>query len=412
LIVNEKYETVCGAVGNVLTWYSFALFMPFLPILSQKFLSYGDKDFCSILSFLSVSIGLFVRPIGSAIFGPIGDKIGRRRALSLSILFMALPTASIGLLPDCSHWGVAASLIFILLRVLQGMSMGGEYSTSMIHFVELAKGNRRGLFGSFSDAGSQLGVLLSGQSLIILYVFFTESEIYDYAWRYPFLAASLLIPFAFISTNNSSAKKVKERDNYSITESLFAHKKEVSCTFAITSFSAIGFYTLLTFLPYFFVRENILTLNEAAKCSVLANIFIVISALICGYMSDIFGRKIFMIGGMLGVSISIYFIFLTKTKSFDLLMVFNMLYGAFLGMYFSSRAAFFSESFPRRVRCTGVSISMSLAQAIVGGSSTLIMNYFTSISEKLSIIPITIVAILGIFAVSILEDRTGKKLLD
>jgi MHS family proline/betaine transporter-like MFS transporter len=386
--------------------------MPFLPILSQKFLSYGDQWLCSILSFLSVSVGLFVRPIGSAIFGPIGDKIGRRRALSLSILLMAVPTIMMGILPDASQWGIAASLIFVFLRILQGTSMGGEYSTSMVHFVELAENNRRGFFGSFSDAGSQLGVLLAGKSLILLYLFFTEKEIYDYAWRYPFLAAFLLIPFAFISTSSSCDAPKKEKNTYSIAKSLFAHKKEVSCTFAITSFSAIGFYTLLTFLPYFFVRENILTLNEATKCSIVANVFIVVSALGCGYLSDIFGRKIFLIGGMLGVSASMYFIFLTQAKSFYLLMFFHALYGTFLGMYFSSRAAFFSESFPRRVRCTGVSLSMSLAQAIIGGSSTLIMNYFTSISEKLSVIPITMVAILGIFAVSILEDRTGKELLD
>ncbi|MDR1361780.1 MAG: MFS transporter [Holosporaceae bacterium] len=409
-IVHKKYDAACGVVGNVLTWYSFALLMPFLPILSKKFFSYGDQSTCSILSFLSVSVGLFMRPLGSMLFGPIGDKIGRRRALSTSILFMAVPTVAMGLLPDCEQWGLAASLLFVSLRVIQGISMGGEYSTAMVHFVELAENRRRGFFGSFSDAGSQAGVLLTGQALIILHIFFTEQEIYDYAWRYPFLAAALLIPFAFISSSSDAPREKTEK--YSIVKSLLKHKKEVSCTVAITSFSAMGFYTLLTFVPYFFVRENILTLNEAAKCSVYANIFIVISALGCGYLSDIFGRKFFLIGGMLGVSVSVYLMFLTDMRSFDTLMLLNMLYGACLGMYFSSRAAFFSEAFPKRVRCTGVSISMSLAQAVVGGSSTLIMDYFTSISKILSIAPITLLAILGIWGVSVLKDRTGKDLLE
>ncbi|GHU17075.1 MFS transporter [Alphaproteobacteria bacterium] len=413
--VNKKYGTILGAVGNVLVWYNFGLLMPFLVVISKNFFSMGDQYFNSVVSLLAVSVGLFFRPVGSAIFGPMGDKVGRQLALSLSILLMAVPTICMGLLPNSSQWGIYAPITFIFLRCLQGISMGGEYTAAMVHLVELAPQNRRGFYGCFSDAGCQIGVLLAGQALVILYLFFTEEEIYSFAWRYPFLLAILLVPFAFISIQKENTIQ-KDTSNQeptpSMIDSLIKYKKEVTCTIAITSFSAIGFYTLLTFLPYYFVREGFLTLQEATKCSMYANLVITAVIFCCGYLSDIFKRKPFLIAGMIGVPLSVYYMFLSNGKSFTFLMIMNVVYGVFLGMYYSCRAAFFSEAFPKHVRCTAVSLSLSLAQAIFGGSSTLIMNYLTAISEKLAILPITVVAVGGIVAVLVMQDRTGKKLID
>ncbi|GHU10632.1 MFS transporter [Alphaproteobacteria bacterium] len=412
--VNKKYGTILGAVGNVLVWYNFGLLMPFLVVIAKNFFSIGNPEFYSVISLLAVSVGLFLRPVGSAIFGPIGDKIGRQRAISLSILLMAVPTICMGLLPNSNACGIYAPIIFVFLRCLQGISMGGEYTAAMVHLVELAPKNRRGFYGCFSDAGCQIGVLLAGQALFTLYLFFTEEEIYSFAWRYPFLLAILLVPFAFITVKEEECKEkaAPQEPKPSVTSSLIKYKKEIICAIAITSFSAIGFYTLLTFFPYYFVREGFLTLQEATKCTMYANIVITIIIFCCGYLSDIFKRKPFLIAGMIGVPLSVYYMFLSSGKSFAFLMIMNVVYGIFLGMYYSCRAAFFSEAFPRHVRCTAVSLSLSLAQAIFGGSSTLIMNYIMSISENLAILPITVVAIGGIVAVLMIQDRTGKELIE
>jgi MFS family permease len=224
----------------------------------------------------------------------------------------------------------------------------------------------------------------------------------------------VLIPFAFISASKEETvpeeKNVSQPKKESVLAMLLKYKKTVLCTIAITAFSAVGFYTLLTFLPYYLVREGILKLDQATNCSIISNISIISSATVFGYLSDIFKRKPFLLGGMIGVVVVTYFIFLSEVNSFGTWKIVHAVYGLFFGMYFSSRAAFFSEAFPKNVRCTGVSLSMSLAQAVVGGSTPMILNYCTSISGAVSIIPITVVAVGGMISLCLIKDRTGQNL--
>lgn len=412
----ERYELIISALGNVLMWYNFALFMPFLHILSKQFCAIENVAICSVVSFAALSVGLFVRPVGAAIFGPIGDRIGRGKAISLSILMMAIPTVCIGLIPSYAQIGIWSPILLIFCRLLQGISLGGGYTSTMVHLVELAPRNRRGFFGSWADVGSQIGVLFAGELLIVLHFFFSESQVYSFAWRYPFLCAVVLIPFAFIMPNKEkepakSDEKCSAVPKESIITMLIKYKKEVISTMAITAFSAVGFYTLLTFLPYYLVREKILTLKETAICCSFANVTIILFALGCGILSDYFSRKIFIRIGMIGIAIVVYIIFLAGIQSLNAWIIMYSLYGIFLGMYFSSRSAFFSESFPSSIRCTAVSISLSFSQAVFGGSASLIMNYCTSVSPLVSVIPVTVVFIAGMIAMTQIEDRTGKDLL-
>ncbi|MDR1561350.1 MAG: MFS transporter, partial [Holosporaceae bacterium] len=361
----RKHETLISALENVLEWYSFALFMPFLHVISEQFFPLENVTYRKLLTFFAMSIGLFMRPCGAMIFGPIGDKFGRQKAISLSVLLMAVPTFCIGILPSYSQLGIAAPVILIILRALQGISMGGEYTTAMVHLVERAPENKRGFYGSWSDAGSQVGVLIGGQALIMLYIFFSEVEIYSFAWRIPFLLGIVLVPFAFSIPNIDLSKKNKPKD--SIFNTLMKHKKEVGCTMAITAFSAVVFYTLFTFFPYYLISHHILSLKQATTCSVMTNIVMIVTIFCAGYLSDIFKRKPFMIFGVVGVSCIGYLTFILQENSFGYWLTMHLSYGFFMGSYYSSRAAFFAEAFPAHVRCTAVSISLSLAQAIFGG---------------------------------------------
>lgn len=406
----EKYSPVIGAVGNILTWYNFALFMPFLHIISKSFFPLENEVYSEVLSFLALSVGLFIRPLGAAIFGPIGDKLGRQKAISLSILLMAIPTLGIGLLPGYHQIGIWAPILLVVCRALQGISMGGEYTAAMVHLVEKAPIHRRGFYGSWSDAGSQVGVLMGCGALVWLDSFFSPEAVYAFAWRIPFLFAVILIPFAFFVPGQNAAPKKKEKEP--IISMLLDHKNEVGCTIAVTAFSAVAFYTLLTFFPYFLVSKGMLSLREATLCSTWANITIVFVVLGAGYLSDYFSRKPFLIIGILGVTVAAYFMFLMQVKDFGYWMALHIAYGFFLSVYYSCRAAFFAEAFPAKVRCTAVSLSLSIAQAIFGGLTPVIMSYLTSCSAKIvTVIPVTFVAIIGIYALTLLKDRTGEKLM-
>ncbi|MDR0581287.1 MAG: MFS transporter [Holosporaceae bacterium] len=398
----EKYEAPLEAIGNILEWYNFALFMPFLHILSKEFFPLENTVHRELLSFLAMSVGLFMRPLGAAILGPIGDKFGRRKAISISILLMVIPTVSIGLLPNYHQMGVCAPILLIFFRALQGVSLGGEYTAAMVHLVERAPPNKRGFFGSLSDAGSQIGVLLGGQALVLLYGFFSPEEIYSFAWRIPFLVAVVLMPFAFLVPSKISDKK--DTPHESIFKTLVAYRKAVICTVAITAFSAVSFYLLLTFLPYYLVGGHILSLKEATTCSVRSTLVMTAFILIGGYLSDVYSKKFFMIFGIGGVTFVTYFMFLGKMISFNQWLMFQLIYGGFLGTYFSSRAAFFSGAFPKHVRCTAVSLSMSLAQAIFGGLTPIIMGRIVGISPILAALVVTVIAVSAICALATLRE--------
>jgi MHS family proline/betaine transporter-like MFS transporter len=384
--------------------------MPFLHILSKEFFPTEGSSYREILCFFAVSIGLFTRPLGAAVFGPIGDKFGRRKAISVSILLMAVPTICIGLLPNYEKIGILAPIILILLRALQGISLGGEYAAAMIHLVECAPPNKRGFYGSFSDAGSQVGVLISGQALILLYSFFLQDEIYSFAWRIPFLCAAVLIPFAFlipsnVPEQNKNESEIERKEKKTILKSLRMYKKEVICTASVTSFSAVGFYTLLTFLPYYLVNGNVLSLKEATSCSVYSTMAMTISILTAGYFCDRFSKKNFMRFGIVGVAITVCTMFLSDAASFDKWMILQLLNGIFIGIYYSGRAAFFSDAFPPHIRCTAVSLSLSFAQAVFGGLTPMVMSSLTKLSACLSIIPIICVSCFALIALTVLEEK-------
>lgn len=409
MIISKKYESVIGVFGNIFEWYNFALFMPFLPIISKQFFPIVDDTFRGTITFLIMSMGLFTRPLGSAVFGPIGDKFGRTKAISWSILLMALSTFGMALLPGYTSIGIAAPILLAFLRALQGISMGGEYTTAMVHLVEKAPSNKRGFFGAMSDAGSDIGVLFGGQSLILLYFFFSSDEIYSYAWRIPFLFSLVLIPFAFLFPKDFSIKKEMKKE--SIFQTLLFYKKEMYCTLFITAFSAIAFYTLLTFLPYYLNSIKLLSLEDATRCTNTATIVMICSILVAGYLSDKFSRKPFLFIGIIGTATLLAIMLLSNRQSVLFWMIINGACGAFLGIYYSCRAAFFSEAFPKKIRCTAVSISLSFAQSIFGGLCPAVTLRLISISAPFALFPIIFVSTLAIYCLSQIKDRTGEDLI-
>ena len=402
----KKHESLIGALGNVMEWYDFALVMPMNVVLINQCFPNDASEWVKVLGGLIVSMGLFTRPLGALIFGPIGDKFGRQKAISISILLMAIPTFLMGVLPGYDQIGIWAPILFMFLRILQGISMGGEYTAAMVHIVEKAPSNKRGFYGSWTDAGNQVGVMFAAQSVVLLHYFFSEGEVYSFAWRIPFLCGILLVPFAFLIPKQE--KKKSDTPKNSIFKMLMDHKKEVFCTVSITAFSAVSFYTLWTFLPKYLVSHGFLNLKQSAECGTSASMISLIAILGAGYLSDIFKRKPFLTMGIFGSAISCGYMFFSSSSSYYFWMTLQLLMGFFLGVYYSSRAAFFAESFPKEVRCTAVSLSLSFAQAIFGGLTPPIMDYLVEISSYWAIIPIVFVSILALFSLCLLEDRTGK----
>src|SRR5918998_812271 len=178
---------VAGAIGNVLEWYDFALFGFFAPIIGTMFFPSSDRLASLLATFGVFALGFLMRPLGGLIFGHIGDRVGRKKALELSVLLMAVPTTVVGVLPGYDRIGIAAPIALTLVRMLQGMSVGGELIGSISFLGESAAGGRRGLLGSWTSCGATAGVLLGSGVAAFTSGALTHEQLTTWGWRVPFL---------------------------------------------------------------------------------------------------------------------------------------------------------------------------------------------------------------------------------
>jgi MHS family proline/betaine transporter-like MFS transporter len=210
-------------IGNALEWYDYALYAQFVPIISQHFFPESlDPHTKKILAFAIFAAGFIIRPVGAVVFGGIGDRMGRRFALMLGILTMAIPTATIGLLPSYASIGVAAPVLLTLVRLIQGFSLGGEFSGCITYIVEHAPASKRGIAGSASFISMCGGMLLGSATAIALSHFLSKEDLYDYGWRLPFIAGLFIgLIGLYIRTHLAESplyKAAKESNNLNLKE--------------------------------------------------------------------------------------------------------------------------------------------------------------------------------------------------
>ncbi|MEM7009348.1 MAG: MFS transporter, partial [Thermodesulfobacteriota bacterium] len=185
-------NTIGGIIGNVLEWYDFAVFGYFAPIIAEKFFPSEDPIASLINAFGVFAAGYLVRPLGGIVFGHLGDRIGRKYALQLSVMIMVVPTTLLGLLPTYSDVGILAPILLIIIRLVQGFSVGGELIGSVSYMTEVAPPSKRGFLGSFSFMGAVGGVLLGSFVATIAHGLFDATVINDWGWRVPFLFGFLV----------------------------------------------------------------------------------------------------------------------------------------------------------------------------------------------------------------------------
>ena len=188
----ESRHALAGTIGNVLEWYDFAVYGFLAPVISPLFFPEDDVISGLINTYGIFAAGYLMRPLGGVIFGHIGDRVGRKTALQLSIAMMAIPTVLVGLLPVYSQIGASAAILLILLRLLQGISVGGELIGSMSYLVETAPPHRRGLCGSWSVCGGIAGILLGSLMATVLTNSLSEAAMQSWGWRVPFLSGVVI----------------------------------------------------------------------------------------------------------------------------------------------------------------------------------------------------------------------------
>ena len=379
---------ISGMIGNALEWYDYALYAQFVTIIGKHF--FPESNIREILTFAVFAAGFLVRPLGAVIFGNIGDKFGRRIALTIGILTMAIPTAGIGLLPSYATIGIAAPIILTIIRLIQGFSLGGEFSGCIAYIVESSEKENRGLAGSAAFISMCLGMLLGTLTASLFRNIMSEEDLFNWGWRIPFIAG-LFIGFVGLyirwhlkeSPIYQAAKLTGNLSRSPLSDLLKGNMKELFVGMGIYLTVTVPFYIVTVYIDSYMQQIGFST-KTANYANITTLISMIIALPLSAFISDKIGRKPIMIMGCISFAIFSYPLFWIMNNSCDCFAIAAAGCLAFIaGFFMGPVPTVLVELFPTRVRFTGVAVSYNMSAAIFGGTAPMVsMMLIKAFSDK------------------------------
>jgi MHS family proline/betaine transporter-like MFS transporter len=411
---------ISGMIGNALEWYDFALYGHFASILSKLYFPSSDPHLSLLATFGVFAVGFFMRPIGGIIFGYIGDKYGRKAALVSSILTMAIPTACIGLLPTYEQIGILAPILLTIIRLLQGLSLGGGFSGCIAFIVEHAPDKQRGLAGSASVFSMGIGILLGLVVASTMSNILSLEAFESWGWRIPFVISFLIGIVALYIRNNLhespkylQAKKDGSLSKTPIREVLSNYRPELLVAIGIYLTVTVPFYTLMIFMNNYMTSVLHQTRGDALLMNCISIVIHIILIPFASSLSDRIGRKPILIVNSIAFILLTYPIFwLLSQPGFTMPLIGQIIFGAVLAFYIAPVPALLVELFPTSVRFTGVALSYNISAAVFGGTTPFVAMWLinkTKMNNSLAFY-IILFAILSLASLYYYKDKYDKPL--
>lgn len=375
-----------GVVGNILEWYDFAVFGFFAPVIGSLFFP-SDNPMASLIKTFGVfAAGYLMRPIGGIIFGHFGDKLGRKRALQLSVMMMAIPTTLIGFLPTHAQIGLAAPILLVLIRLIQGVSVGGELVGSISFITEIAPKNRRGFFGSFSVCSAVGGILLGSAVATIAHGLFDPQFLKDWGWRIPFMLGFAIGGFGLWMrkgmVETPEFEKVKETGTVGrspVIEAVMTMPGRIFHIVAILVLYSGGFYMLFVWWPTYLTKIVVPPVSHALMINTISMVVLMVLMPVAGYLSDLIGRKTVLAAAFFGTAVLAYpLVIWTDHGMFGSALVSQLIFAVLIAGALGPMAATLVELFPTRIRFSGIGVSYNIALAIFGGTAPLVSTWLVS----------------------------------
>jgi MHS family proline/betaine transporter-like MFS transporter len=392
--MNTRYETgvsrpivLAGIAGNVMEWYDFAIYGYFAQVLGQHFFPSRDQTASVIAAFGVFAAGFLMRPIGGLLFGSIGDRIGRKAALTLSVIAMAVPTFLIGLLPDYARVGVAASVLMVVFRLVQGLAVGGEYATSVVFLVEGAAPGRRGLMGSWGVFGSVAGILLGSAVGALITSVLSAEAVQTWGWRMPFLAG-LAVGLAGLYIRRhlpeAAARPAAETPPTSpVREAFRTEWRAILRVAGFNVLNAVGFYMMFVYVVTYLQQVVHVRAAQALDINTTNMVVLLLLVPVAGALSDRIGRKPLLVVAALGTFVLAWPLFwLMHHPDSRLILTGQMGFAVLVGLFLGAVPATMVEAFPARVRCSAVSVGYNLCLGVLGGTTPMVTAYLIARSHN------------------------------
>jgi len=411
---------VSASVGTTIEWYDFFLYgVAAAAVVPQKFFPSSDPFVAIMLSFTTFFVGFVARPVGAAIFGHFGDRVGRKKLLVFTMIVMGASTMAVGLTPGYDVIGIWGAVLLTIGRVLQGLAIGGQWSGSVLMAAEWTDPKRRGFTTSFAQLGAPGGMVLANGALALMTGLTSDQAFLDWGWRVPFLASVALVITGFYIRSGvketpvfEELKKTGAIVKAPIAQVLRRHGKEVVLATLLRTSQQVCFYIYTTYVITY--ATTVLGFGRG----LVLNMVMVMAVVSCcanplfGHLSDLYGRRT-IIGTGCALMIVFPFIYfqLLDTRSLPLVFLAIVLSNPVQDIQYGPQAAFIAEAFPASVRYSGSSLGYQLASITAGGpaplvAALLLKQYGTSTSIAWYIAICSVISLICCF---LLPEQRGQR---
>ena len=372
--------TISSLIGNAIEWYEYMLYAHFATVISQLFFPSHDGNIAIMLTFATFFIGFAARPIGGIIFGHIGDKFSRKKMLTITMLLMSIPTFILGALPTYASVGRIATIALVIIRILQGLALGGEHGASCVYLYESATKNKRGFFGALSFTGVGLGLMLSSCTIFAIEYLFTKEEIYAYAWRIPFFVSVIgaIIGLYMRQSLGETEDFLAASQNNKLVKAPFidvikTHKKSLLKLFMMGITASTSFFIVFVFCKSLMVAFLHYSPARAGKFNLFMVTIYTLSTLLFWMIPDRINRHHIVRLSTAGIFLIVYPFMLSMQSGNAVFILFtSLLLSAFIGLLSGSLNTIVAESFAPQIRATGVAFFWNISSVVFGASSPMI----------------------------------------
>ncbi|MEX3637741.1 MFS transporter [Paraburkholderia sp. BR14320] len=380
---NSWRAVAAASIGNALEWFDLVVYGFFAVTISKLFFPAGNDTVSLLLTLGTFGVSFFMRPLGAIVIGAYLDRAGRKAALTLSILLMMSGTLIIAILPTYQSIGLAAPLILVLARLMQGFSAGGEFGSATAFLAEHVPG-RRGFYASWQMASQGLTTLLAAGFGALLTGGLSPEQMTSWGWRVPFFFGLLIGPVAFYiraRLDETPEFLAAETTQTPLRDTFATQKLRLVIAMGVVILGTVSSYLML-FMPTYGVRQLGLAPSVAFAAIAVTGLIQMVFSPVAGHWSDLHGRTRIMLGAAVLLFVLVYpaFAFLIAHPSFGTLIVWQIVFGLLVSCYFGATPGLLSEIFPVQTRTTGMSLAYNIAVTIFGGFGPFIIAWLISVT--------------------------------